>query len=133
MDLGTNRRRRSMPVTAISTVLALLATCALSAATANATTVTTFCTESYPGNGYCNQGHPHAIWWIDAQASADAFCVMRATEGSAGAPSASGKEYCAGSGSGGFVYQEFHGFTGYAQTHNRHSYVVEATCEFEYS
>jgi hypothetical protein len=94
---------------------------------------TAFCAQTYGGGQYCNQGHYHAIWWIDAQASADAFCVMRATEGWAGAPSASGNEYCAGAGSGGFVFQEFHGYGGFAQAHNRHSYNVSATPAFEYS
>ena len=98
-----------------------------------AATTTNFCVETYGGGEYCNQGHYHSISWIDAVASADAFCVMRATEGWAGAPSASGKEYCASTESGGYVFQEFFGYSGYAQTHNRHSYSVSATPEFEYS
>lgn len=101
-------------------------------ASATATT-TNFCVETYGGGEFCNQGHEHSILWIDAVASADAFCVMRATEGWAGAPSASGKEYCASTESGGYVFQEFYGYSGYAQTHNRHSYSVSATPEFEYS
>jgi hypothetical protein len=58
---------------------------------------------------------------------------MRAEEGYAGAPTYSGTEYCAGGSSGGYVYQEFYGYGGYAQTHNRHSYEVSATPTFEYS
>lgn len=107
-----------------------VAACLAPAASA---TETNFCVEEYAGGQFCNQGHDHAIWWIEAQASADAFCVMRATEGWAGAPSASGKEYCAGTGSGGWVSQEFYGYEGYAQTHNKHSYTVSATPAFEYS
>jgi hypothetical protein len=103
------------------------------APTAAAATTTNFCVKTYGGGEYCNQGHDHSIWWIDAIASSDAFCVMRATEGWAGAPSASGKEYCASTESGGYVFQEFFGYSGYAQTHNRHSYSVSATPEFEYS
>jgi hypothetical protein len=115
--------------------LAVLLTGAFSAAQAPTAwaTETNFCVEEYAGGQFCNQGHYHAILWIEAQASADAFCVMRATEGYAGAPSASGKEYCAGTGSGGYVFQEFFGYEGFAQTHNRHSYAVSATPAFEYS
>jgi hypothetical protein len=110
----------------------LLAVGALAIPSAASATVTTFCVGTYGGGGYCNQGHAHNIQWIDAQAEADAFCVMRATEGWAGAPSASGTEYCSGAGTGGFVFQEFHGLSGYAQAHNRHSYSVSATPQFEY-
>jgi hypothetical protein len=58
---------------------------------------------------------------------------MRATEGYPGAPSASGKEYCASFESGGYVFQEFFGYKGFAQTHNKHSYSVSASPAFEYS
>jgi hypothetical protein len=109
-----------------------LAFAGLTIPAAASATVVSFCTGTYGGGGYCNQGHLHNIQWIDAQASADAFCVMRATEGWAGAPSASGTEYCASTESGGFVFQEFHGFSGYAQTHNLHSYSVSASPQFEY-
>jgi hypothetical protein len=132
MELGIHRGARSVLAAAVG--LALICACLLTlAAPARANTVTEFCSGNYGGNGYCNQGHFHSLWWIDAQASADAFCVMRASEGYAGAPTYSGTEYCAGSGSGGFVYQEFYGYGGYAQTHNRHSYEVSAVCEFEWS
>jgi hypothetical protein len=132
MELGIDHGARR--VFALAVGLALICACLLAlSAPVRANTVTTFCVGSYGGNGYCNQGHFHSLWWIDAQASADAFCVMRASEGYAGAPTYSGTEYCAGSGSGGFVYQEFFGYGGYAQTHNRHSYTVSATPEFEYS
>jgi len=131
MELGIHRSAPS--VLAAPVCLALLCACLLAlTASASGNTVTPFCVGSYGGNGYCNQGHFHSLLWIDAQASADAFCVMRASEGYPGAPTYSGTEYCAGSGSGGFVYQEFHGYGGYAQTHNRHSYSVSATPEFEY-
>jgi hypothetical protein len=100
-------------------------------AAASATTVN-FCGGTYSGGQYCNQGHSHEIQWISAQANADAFCVMRATEGWAGAPSASGTEYCSSAESGGYVFQSFHGFSGYAQTHNNHSYAVTASPSFEY-
>lgn len=116
----------------LAALLVAVATGLLMASAASATE-TNFCVETYAGGAFCNQGHYHAIFWIEAQASADAFCVMRATEGWAGAPSASGKEYCAGTGSGGYVFQEFFGFEGFAQTHNRHSYSVSATPAFEYS
>jgi hypothetical protein len=132
MELAIHRGARRM--TAASVGLALICACLLTFAAAPAhATVSNFCVGNYGGNGYCNQGHFHSLWWIDAQASADAFCVSRASEGWAGAPTYSGTEYCAGSGSGGFVYQEFHGYGGYAQTHNRHSYEVSATPEFEYT
>ena len=110
----------------------LVGVAAASPTPATATT-TNFCVKTYGGGEYCNQGHSHSIFWIDAVSSADAFCVMRATEGWAGAPSASGNEYCASAESGGYVFQEFYGYGGYAQTHNRHSYAVSATPEFEYS
>ena len=113
-------------------VCAVLALGGLVIPAAASATTTTFCVMTYSGHQYCNQGHSHNIQWISAQASADAFCVMRATEGWAGAPSASGNEYCASTSSGGYVYQEFHGLTGYAQTHNNHSYEVSATPSFEY-
>lgn len=96
-------------------------------------TVTNFCAKVYGSGEFCNQGHFHDINWIEAVASDDAFCVMRAAEGWTGAPSASGIEYCASASSGGFVYQEFHGLGGYAQTHNRHSFAVSASPAFEYS
>lgn len=132
MDFGIPRGARSALAVAVS--IALVGACLLAfTAPARANTVTNFCVGTYGGGGYCNQGHFHSIWWIDAQASADAFCVMRATEGYAGAPTYSGTEYCAGGGSGGFVFQEFYGYGGYAQTHNRHSYEVSATPGFEYS
>jgi hypothetical protein len=132
MDFGIHRGVRSLLAVAVSCALIGVGSLAL-AAPARANTVTNFCVGTYGGGGYCNQGHFHSIWWIDAQASADAFCVMRASEGWAGAPTYSGTEYCAGSGSGGFVFQEFYGYEGYAQTHNRHSYEVSATPGFEYS
>ncbi len=131
MELGTRRSGSRLLVALLAAAL-ICAYAAIAPAPASAT-VSTFCVGTYGGGGYCNQGHFHSIWWIDAQASADAFCVMRATEGWAGAPTYSGIEYCAGGGSGGFVYQEFYGYGGYAQTHNRHSYEVSATPEFEYS
>jgi hypothetical protein len=132
MELGISRCARAARAAACGA--ALICACLLALTpTANANTTTTFCVGSYGGNAYCNQGHAHDLWWIDAQASADAFCVGRAEEGYAGAPTYSGKEYCAGQESGGFVYQEFYGYGGYAQTHNRHSYEVDATPEFEYS
>ena len=127
--LAAHRRAR---IAIIGTTLFAAVTVA-APVSASATKVTTFCVKSYEGGEYCNQGHHHAIWWIDAVSSADAFCVMRATEGWAGARSASGKEYCASTESGGFVFQEFYGYEGYAQTHNRHSYSVAATPELEYS
>ena len=129
LTAGACRCARSMIVACALAVGVL----AIGASPAAATTTTNFCVKTYGGGEYCNQGHYHSIWWIDAVASADAFCVMRATEGWAGAPSASGKEYCASTESGGYVFQEFVGYGGYAQTHNRHSYSVSATPEFEYS
>jgi hypothetical protein len=132
MKIGSYRGARS--VLAVASGAALMCACLLSLpAPAGANTVTSFCVGNYGGGGYCNQGHFHSIWWIDAQASADAFCVSRAKEAWAGAPTYSGVEYCAGSGSGGFVAQEFYGYGGYAQVHNRHSYEVSASPGFEYS
>jgi len=124
---------RRVPRSAALVLALLCASLAGVPATASGNTIATFCAGNYGGGAYCNQGHYHYIRWIEAQASADAFCVMRATEGWAGAPSASGKEYCAGSASGGYVFQEFYGYGGFAQTHNRHSYTVSATPRFEYS
>ena len=124
-------RARTVVVCLFAVLLAIAVTAGR--APAASATETNFCVETYGGGQFCNQGHYHSIDWIEAQASADAFCVMRATEGWAGAPSASGKEYCAGTGSGGFVSQEFFGYGGFAQTHNRHSYSVSATPAFEYS
>jgi hypothetical protein len=112
---------------------AMIAACTLLVPVVAQATETNFCVGTYAGNEYCNQDHSHNINWISAQAEADAFCVMRATEGWAGAPSASGKEYCSSAESGGYVYQAFYGLTGYAQTHNRHSYDVAASPTFEYS
>lgn len=131
MDIRNRGRRRLLVFGAL--LAALGCTPVLAAPTTASATVTAFCAETYGGGAFCNQGHYHSIWWIQAQASADAFCVMRATEGWAGAPSASGNEYCAGSGSGGYVFQEFFGYGGFAQAHNRHSYNVSATPGFEYS
>jgi hypothetical protein len=132
---GRPLRRRLRAMLVAATIAAISASGAVlmlpSAASAN--TITNFCGGFYGGGAYCNQGHSHSIWWIEALASADAFCVYRATEGWAGAPSASGKEYCASTESGGYVFQEFFGLTGYAATHNRHSYTVEASPAFEYS
>jgi len=133
MELGILRGVRCMLAAAGCAALICACLFTFSPPPAHANTVTTFCVGTYGGGAYCNQGHFHDLWWIDAQASADAFCVMRAEEGYAGAPTYSGKEYCAGQESGGFVYQEFYGYGGYAQTHNRHSYEVEATPGFEYS
>jgi len=131
MDFRIRGRWRLL---AFSLLIAALGTAqGMAAPTPALATVTAFCAETYGGGAYCNQGHYHSIWWIEAQASADAFCVDRATEGWAGAPSASGKEYCAGSGSGGYVFQEFFGYGGFAQAHNRHSYEVSATPGFEYT
>ncbi len=126
------RRTGARPALAGMLVCALLALAGIAIPAAADAAVVNFCTLTYSGGQYCNQGHSHNIQWIDAQASADAFCVMRATEGWAGAPSASGLEYCASTESGGFVFQEFHGFSGYAQTHNNHSYAVSASPQFEY-
>jgi hypothetical protein len=131
MSFGGERAVRRLIVGVLAgTAIWLIPLMLPSAASA---TVVSFCGKTYGGNEYCNQGHSHSIWWIEAQASADAFCVMRATEGWAGAPSASGTEYCASSESGGYVFQEFHGFGGYAQTHNKHSFAVSASPAFEYS
>jgi hypothetical protein len=118
---------------AAGVLAAALVGAALSSAPAASASTSNFCVGEYGGGAYCNVGSYHSIWWIEAQASADAFCVYRATEGYAGAPSASGKEYCAGSGSGGYVFQEFFGYGGYAATHNKHSYTVSATPAFEYT
>jgi hypothetical protein len=124
--IGGKSALAGLLVSAVLTLAGLMIPAAASA------TVTTFCVGTYGGGGYCNQGHLHNIQWISAQASASAFCVMRATEGSAGAPSASGTEYCSTVESGGYVSQSFHGLSGYAQTHNNHSYEVSATPQFEY-
>ena len=129
-DRGERSARRLLRYALVAAALCVVPLAAPAGASA---TVTNFCVETYSGGQYCNQTHDHAIWWIEAQASADAFCVMRATEGWAGAPSASGTEYCASLESGGYVFQEFHGFSGYAQTHNKHSYSVSASPAFEYT
>ena len=131
MSFGGNRAVRRV----CRGVLVAVALCAVPPALPSAASATTvnFCGKTYGGNEYCNQGHYHSIYWIEAQASADAFCVMRATEGYAGAPSASGTEYCASYESGGYVFQEFYGYGGYAQTHNKHSYAVSASPAFNYS
>jgi hypothetical protein len=131
MSFGGQRAMRRLLGSLL--VVMALSVIPLTLPSAASATVVSFCGKTYGGGEYCNQGHDHSIWWIEAQASADAFCVMRATEGWAGAPSASGTEYCASAESGGYVFQEFHGYSGYAQTHNKHSYSVSASPVFEYS
>jgi hypothetical protein len=126
------RRIGERPALAGLLVCGVLAFAGLTIPAFASATVVNFCGGTYEGHEYCNQGHSHNIQWIDAQASEDAFCVMRATEGWAGAPSASGFEYCASAESGGFVFQSFHGYAGYAQTHNDHSFAVSASPQFEY-
>jgi len=129
MDIHWGCGRRVLAAGALAMLLAVTLT-AFSATPAFANVYENFCVENYAGGQFCNQSHEHSIVFIEAQASADAFCVMRANAGYPGAPSPA--EYCAGGASGGFVYKEFFGLPGFAQTHNRHSYNVSATPAFEY-
>jgi hypothetical protein len=130
---GDSVRRMCLGLLAAIALVGAPTAISLALPSAASATILDFCGKTYGGNEYCNQGHDHSIYWIEAQASADAFCVMRATEGWAGAPSASGNEYCASAESGGYVFQEFFGYSGYAQTHNKHSYSVSASPAFEFS
>jgi hypothetical protein len=114
-----HRKARHLLVLAALSVMGLAAT----AGSALATT-TGYCGPGdLGGGGFCNMGVP-LMGIQDMYGSADHndYCVYRAVNGSPGAASASGDEYCATS--GGYVYQDFHGYGGYAASHNRHSYTM---------
>lgn len=87
----------------------------------------TYFSGSLGGNGYTNLGSYVPLAAMDAQANHDDYCVYRATAGYLGAPSASGNEYCSPSGSGGYVYQNFHCYGGYPASHNRHSFTISVS------